>query len=181
VTATNAMQLGVGTNGQAISFCVGSIGAGGIRLIGGGGPAGTPQNGDFHVATGSVTVRTGSGARNLTTQYKSISIENPTTSENITIFYTPVAIYLTTIYSVTLGSSATINFDLHWAAYATRGTTTAIHGSSITADNDGTTTTPSSDPSVPAGSWILIKTTTGGSGTPTELHVTLEYTEGRTA
>jgi hypothetical protein len=181
VTATNAMQLGVGTNGQAISFCVGSIGAGGIRLIGGGGPAGTPQNGDFHVATGSVTVRTGSGARNLTTQYKSISIENPTTSENITIFYTPVAIYLTTIYSVTLGSSATINFDLHWAAYATRGSTTAIHGSNITADNDGTTTTPSSDPSVPAGSWILIKTTTGGSGTPTELHVTLEYTEGRTA
>jgi len=136
-------------------------------------PSPTTATGLYLEDDGSWSAPATSSAPTLT---KSITVEDPVTGDDITMFFTPVAITITNIRSNIIAGTD-FYFDLEWSAFATRGSTTAINGSAIIADTNGTTTTPSSDPTIPAASWVSLACTTGGTGTPTELHVTLTYTE----
>jgi hypothetical protein len=129
-------------------------------------------DGEYLLRSGDAIV---SGALTLT---KSITIESPTTSEDITMFYAPVAITIQEIRAVTVGATTTINFDLYEHAFASRASAgTAVNGSSITADTDGVVDSSFTNAGIAADSWVVIQTTTGGSGSPTELSVSVEYTE----
>lgn len=109
---------------------------------------------------------------------KTITIDTPANNENITMFFTPIAITCTKCNSVTIGASSDATFNLYWNAEATRGSTgTAIHSASMVAGTAGTDTTMTNgDIDVPANSWVFIKTS-DITNAPTELHVTLTYTE----
>jgi len=110
---------------------------------------------------------------------KSLSVESPTNSEDISIFYTDVAITITKMVAVLKGSaSPSVTWSIIHAAdrsslvfneVVTSGTTTTntTTGHSVTSFNDAT---------IPANSFIWLKTS-ARSGTVTEISITIEYTE----
>lgn len=107
---------------------------------------------------------------------KAISILNPTASENATLFYTTKAITVTKLVSVLQGSSTpsvtwTIRFDSDRSA---TGTEVVTGGTTTTNTSTGTTTTSFNDATIPANSFVWMKTT-AQSGTVSELSVTMEY------
>lgn len=105
------------------------------------------------------------------------SLENPSATEDASIGATPVAITITKMYAVLVGSSTpsvtwTIRHGTDRSAagaeVVTGGTTTtAINGSTVTSFNDAT---------IVADSYIWLETT-AQSGTVLELLVTIIYTE----
>lgn len=105
------------------------------------------------------------------------TLENPSSAEDSSIGFTPVAITITDIRAVLVGSSTpsvtwTIRHSTDRSAagneVVTGGTTTtAITGSSITSFNDAT---------IPANSYIWLETT-AQSGTVNELFISAIYTE----
>ena len=123
---------------------------------------------------GAWTVPAGGSAATLT---KSITVEDPVTGETISMFFTTVAITVTQITAVIVGSTS-ITFNIsHGTSRAA--VTNDVMTSDDVADSTTTgniTTTGWSDNTIPADSFVCL-TTSAASGTPTELHVTVEYTE----
>jgi hypothetical protein len=114
----------------------------------------------------------------VTTLTKTITIKTPANDENATMFFTPSAITCTKCNSVVLGATSDATFNLYWNPEATRSNAgTAIHSGDIVAAVAGTDTAlADGDTTVPADSWVFIKTS-AITNAPTELHVTLTYTE----
>lgn len=112
-------------------------------------------------------------------QSKAITIEEPTASEDITMFFTDKAITISEMEAVLANGSATpsvtwtirhsTNRNLTGSEVVTGGTvTTSITtGSIVTVFNDAT---------IPANSWVWLETT-AQSGTVPELHITIQYNE----
>jgi hypothetical protein len=160
-------RLANGTDGELITWSA----AGAATTV----PAGTAT----HVLTsnGPDTVPTFQAAASAPTLTKSITVEDPVTGETISMFYTNVAITVTQITAVIVGSTS-ITFNIsHGTSRA------AVTSDVMTADDvaDSTTTgnvttTGWDDETIPADSFVCL-TTSAASGTPTELHVTIEYTE----
>ena len=118
---------------------------------------------------GNTISSTGGGGP--TTVYKSITIENPTASENMCIFYAPVAMTITEIRGVITGATS-VSFKV--VSGTSRNAVTTEHNSSpvvcssVTTGNVATITTNA----VAAGSWVAVKTS-AVSGAPSELVITL--------
>jgi hypothetical protein len=110
-------------------------------------------------------------------QTKSITIEDPTASENISIFYTNVAITVTQLTAVILGTTS-VSYDIQHGTSRATATGTGVVGTDVVANSSttGVITTTFTDATIPADSFVWI-TTSALSGTPTELNVTIEYTE----
>jgi len=110
------------------------------------------------------------------TDSKSITVENPTSSENIIMFYSFDQITILQIQAVvkaTAGSSITI--DPLYGTSVTGGTTHILSSATVisnTTTGQSLTTFNSSD--VPASNWILL-TTTALSGVVTQLSVSVKY------
>ena len=111
------------------------------------------------------------GGGGLTTVYKSITIENPTASENMCIFYAPVAMTITEIRGVITGATS-VSFKVVSGtsrnAVTTEHNSSAVVCSSVTTGDVATITTAA----VAAGSWVAVKTS-AIAGAPSELVITL--------
>lgn len=111
------------------------------------------------------------GGGGQTTVYKSITIENPTASENMCIFYAPVAMTITEIRGVITGATS-VSFKVVSGtsrnAVTTEHNSSAVVCSSVTTGDVATITTAA----VAAGSWVAVKTS-AIAGAPSELVITL--------
>lgn len=109
-------------------------------------------------------------------QVKNITIESPTASENITMFFTTKAITITQINDVIKGSTS-VTWNIKFASARDAGSPTSLFSSDrATTSVAGSSTTSFTNASIPANSWVWVTTSAIG-GTPTELAVTLTYTQ----
>jgi len=109
---------------------------------------------------------------------KSITIESPTGSEDITLFYTDYDITIEEISAVTRGTSPSVTFTVrHNSDRSAIGSQVITGGSMVTSTSTGTHWSGISldNPTIAAGSWIWIETT-AQSGTVDEVNITLRYT-----
>ena len=176
-SATNAVQFGLGTNAVAGSLQVGNT-TNGVRLQAAG--ATSTVAGSIWCDGTHTLVRSGGANRNLSrvnARSKSITVETPTASENISMFFTPVAITVTQITSVIRGTTS-VSFDIQHGTSRATPTGTGVVGTDVVCNNSttGVVTTAFTDETIPANSFVWL-TTSALNGTPTELNVTVDYTE----
>jgi hypothetical protein len=135
---------------------------------------------DGHVLTskGAGAVPVFEAAPATPTLTKSITVEDPVSGETISMFYTNVAITVTQITAVIVGSTS-VTFNISHGtsrAAVTNDVMSADDVADSTTTGNITTSFGGGDPTIPADSFVAL-TTSAASGTPTELHVTVEYTE----
>jgi len=108
---------------------------------------------------------------------KAIGIEDPTSSEDITMFFTDDAITVTQINAVLRGSSTpSVTFTVrHNSDRSAAGAEVVTSGTTVTSTTTGSEVTSFNDATIPAGSWVWLETT-AQSGTVDEMNVTIEYT-----
>jgi hypothetical protein len=107
---------------------------------------------------------------------KAVTIESPTTSENIGLFYTDVAITITKLADVLRGTSPSVTYQINHATDRSSGSPNTLFSSSrVSTSTTGATTTSFNDATIPAGSWVWL-TTSANSGTVAEINITLTYT-----
>lgn len=106
---------------------------------------------------------------------KSISMDNPTSSEDVAMLFTAEEITLSRIDAILRGSgSPSVTFSIKFGPDRTTGTEVKVGGIIVTSTTVGLSTTVLDNATVPANSWVWI-TTSAKSGTVTELHVSLTY------
>ena len=131
---------------------------------------------DALIAGNNITIvgNTISSTGGLTNVYKSITIENPTASENMCIFYAPFAMTITEIRGVITGGNS-VSFKVVSGtsrnAVTTEHNSSAVVCSSVTTGDVATITTAA----IAAGSWVAVKTS-AVEGAPSELVITLSLT-----
>lgn len=105
---------------------------------------------------------------------KSISITSPGPTENISLFFTTVAITLTQILEAIQGTTPSVTYNINFAStrnasgtkiFTTDRTVTGASGTSVTSFNNS---------SIPANSYIWL-TTSAASGTITDFSLTIIY------
>jgi hypothetical protein len=106
---------------------------------------------------------------------RSITVENPTSSENIPIFYTTVALVISSIRGVVKGTgSPSVTYSVKSASDLTSGSP-AVHANAITVTNTTTGANATlSEVNIAANSWVWLETSATG-GTVTGLNVTLAF------
>lgn len=104
-----------------------------------------------------------------------VVIENPTSAENVGLFYTPEALTVQQIVAVLRGSSTpSVTWTIKYAATRNAAGTEVVTGGTVTTSvTSGSVVTSFNNASIPAGSFVWLETT-AQSGTVTELDVTLE-------
>ena len=109
---------------------------------------------------------------------KTISILNPTAaSENITVMFADVAKTITRIISVCRGTTPSRTWTLRKSTdRSATGTEVVTGGTTTTNTTTGLLTTSFNSAAIGASNWLWL-TTTAGSGTVTELSITVEYLE----
>lgn len=109
---------------------------------------------------------------------KSISVEYPTDSENISMFFTPVAITVTEMRAVVSGTLPSVTWTVkhHTNNKSSSGNEVVTSGTITTSTTTGSDVTSFDDATIITDSFVWFETTTQ-SGTVDELHVTLIYTE----
>lgn len=115
-------------------------------------------------------------ADNTATRSATMVIPSPTASEDITAFFTDIAITITKIVCTVVGSSSpSVTFDVrHGTDRSAAGTALITSPSATTNTTTGTTTTSFNNDSVSAGSHVRVKTT-AMSGTVTYGEITIYY------
>ena len=137
---------------------------------------------DVLAGTGNRTVRANSvGAlfASVDTLNKAITIESPTSTENLGLWKTPVAITIQSVDAVLVGSSTpSVTYQLNFASDRSSGSPTTVYtaGQTVTSTTTGNSASGVNDNTIPAGSWIWI-TTSAQSGTVTSMNVTINYTK----
>lgn len=111
-------------------------------------------------------------------QPKSISIQSPTASENVTLFYTTRAITVTEVRGVMLGASQSITLVVNYGSSRATADGTIVASNTFDSGDSGYQTTgfafTLNTTSIPAGSYIWL-TSSATSGTINELNVSLTY------
>ena len=105
---------------------------------------------------------------------KDITIESPTAAEDITFFYTPIAITVTEVRIVQVGTTPSVTLILKHATDRSAAGTAVTTGAAFTNTTTGATATLS-DATIPAASYVWIETT-AQSGTVTSMAIHLKYT-----
>ena len=110
-------------------------------------------------------------------QSKSISIESPSASEDISLFYTDRAITIVKLVSVLRGSATpTVSWTLRYSSSRSdTGTAIITAGTSTTSTTTGNTVTTFNNASIPANNFIWLETT-AKSGTVDEINITTIFT-----
>ena len=118
------------------------------------------------------TITLASGAEYI----KSATIESPTATENITLFYTRKAITIREVADVMRGTSPSVTWQIKYATTRNSGSPTDLFTASRTTTSvTGATTTTFNDATIAAGNWIWL-TTSAVSGTNDELSISITYT-----
>ena len=120
------------------------------------------------------TVASGSGSLELS---HSITVENPTATEDLSIFFSNKAITITEIRAVLVGSaSPSVTWTIrHGTDRSAAGAQVVTGGTVTTSTTTGSDVTVFNDATIVADSFIWLETT-AKSGTVTELHITIVYT-----
>lgn len=106
---------------------------------------------------------------------KAITVESPTNSENITLFFTDVAIEVLQVNDVVQGTTPSVTYNIEYASTRDAVSPTSLWTSDRTTTSEsGAETTSFNNASIPAGSWIWL-TTSATSGTNDEINVTVRY------
>ena len=116
--------------------------------------------------------------KNTAQKSKSATIENPDGTEDITLFFTPVALEVSEIRAVLRGGlTPSMTWTLRYGPDRDAVGTEIITGGTVTTDvNTGDDITVFDNPSVPVDNFIWLETTAQG-GTVHTLHITIRYTE----
>lgn len=110
------------------------------------------------------------------TDFRSVTIENPTGAEDITLFRVPLAITIVRLTSVLRGTTPSVTFTIrHNADRSATGNEVVTSGTTTTNTTSGLQTTVFNDATIPAGSWVWLETT-ATSGTVNEFNLTIEFT-----
>lgn len=108
---------------------------------------------------------------------KTISILNPTTSENVTVMFADVAKTITRIIAVCRGTTPSRTWTLRKATDRSATGTEVVTGGTVTTNTTtGALITSFNSAAIGASNFLWL-TTTAGSGTVTELSITIEYLE----
>ena len=116
------------------------------------------------------------GAEVNDVQTKSITIETPTASEDISFFYAPVAITISEMVGVITGSTSVTWTLRHSTDRSAAGNEVVTSGSTTSSTTTGDIVTVFNDATIPANSFIWLETT-ALSGTPTSFHLSVEFTD----
>jgi len=110
---------------------------------------------------------------------KSIAIESPSSSEDISFFYTDIAITITKMTAILVGSSTpSVTWTVrHSTDRSAAGNEVVTSGTTTTSITTGSVVTSFDDATIPADSFVWIETT-AQSGTVGQISITIEYTEG---
>lgn len=161
ITASTSTALGVGSIelGHATDTTISRVSAGVIAVEG------------VNVLT------TATGLVSTTPFTKAITVESPTSSEDITMFFTDDAITVTQLNAVLNGSSTpSVTWTIrHNSDRSATGAEVVTGGTTTTSTTTGSEVTSFNDATIPAGSWVWLETT-AQSGTVNALNVTVEYT-----
>jgi hypothetical protein len=107
---------------------------------------------------------------------KAITIESPTSSEDITLFFTDDAITITQLNAVCVGSTPSVTYTIrHGSDRSATGNEVVTSGSTTTSTTMGDEVTSFNDATIAAGSWVWLETT-AQSGTVGTVNITIEYT-----
>lgn len=115
------------------------------------------------------------GAGNLVVKDpRSITIENPSSSENITFFYTTQELTLTSVRAVVKGSTPSVTYSVKSASDRLDANPTLnVNGVTVTNTTTGANATLNAA-SIEANSWVWITTSATG-GTVESLNITLAF------
>lgn len=139
-------------------------------------------------ATGEITIDTTSDTLNffdgslerVLTPYisKSISVEDPTNAEDISMFYTDEAITVSKMVAVLVGSSIpSVTWTLrHHTDRSNAGNEVVTGGTTTTSESTGGVVTSFNDATIPADSFVWLETT-AQSGTVDQLHLSVFFTQ----
>lgn len=105
---------------------------------------------------------------------KSITIESPTSSEDLSMFYTDEAITVTKIVFVITGATSATTTIRHHTDRSNAGNEVVTSGTTANSTTTGNVVTSFNDATIPADSFVWLETT-ALSGTPTTLSVTVFY------
>jgi hypothetical protein len=110
-------------------------------------------------------------------QTRTLTIESPSSSENISFFYTDKAITITKAAYAVRGSSPSVTIDIHHSTDRSSGSPNELFGTNVAVTSTtGTTNTTFNDATIPAGSFVWF-ISSASSGTNNELTITLTFTE----
>lgn len=167
-------KVGIGKSGASEKLDV----AGNVRFSGALMPNNTAgTSGQVLTSAGAGSPPTWTAANTKPTLSKSITVESPSASENISIFYTPIAITITSVADVATGSTPSFTYDIHHHTDRSSGSPNELFGTNrALTSTTGSTTTSFNDATIPAGSWVWI-ISSAITGTVTTAAVTLVYTE----
>ena len=127
--------------------------------------------------SGNLNYHDGTAERALSPlKSRSITIENPDATEDLSIFFTNKAITITEIRAVLIGSSTpSVTWTIrHGTDRNAAGAEVVTSGTTTTSITTGSDVTSFNDATVIADSFLWLETT-AKSGTVTELHVTIVY------
>lgn len=107
-----------------------------------------------------------------------IAFENPVLGDKVGSWRAPVAITITGIHAVLVGSATpSVTYKLRFGTdRSAAGTAVVTAGSTVTSVTAGDDVTSFDDATIPANSWVWIEVT-AQSGTVTQISVNFEYTE----
>jgi len=143
--------------------------------------AGSTVNADggnyFQATSGTITNRMFGGAGAAPTLSKSITIEDPTATEDISIFFTNLAITITEIRAVVRGSTPSVTWTIrHGTSRSATGAEVVTGGTTTTDQSTGSDVTSFDDATIVFDSFVWLETT-AQTGTVDELAITIVYTE----
>lgn len=116
-------------------------------------------------------------SRGVLDRSKSITIELPQDSENLTLFYTTKIITVSELASIVSGTSPSQDWSMRFGPDRDDIGTELINGGSTTADvNAGLVETNIDNAVIPANSWVWLTTATQ-LGTVNRFHVTMTYSQ----
>ncbi len=110
----------------------------------------------------------------IPTHQKAIILEAVGSSEDVSIFYTNVAITISAMYAVARGTSPDVDWTIRHDPVRSDTGNEVVTGGSTTTTQSGETISVFNDATIPAGSWVWLETT-GATGTVDEFAVVLDY------
>jgi hypothetical protein len=106
---------------------------------------------------------------------KALTILEPSSSENVVLFFTTVGLTFTQIRSTVKGSSPSVTFSIRYGSDTSAGGTEVVTGGiTVTNTTTGLSTTSFNNATVPSNNFVWL-TTSATSGTVNQLAVSLIF------
>jgi hypothetical protein len=134
----------------------------------------TASSGDIEELSTGIGLSLASGSLTAVPREKSITIENPSASEKIALFFTTAAVTVSSIRSVIIGSTS-VTFSIRYGTdFSGAGTEVVTGGTVANTTSTVQSTTSFNSAAIPADRLVWL-TTSALSETPTQLHVTVVF------